>query len=169
MDKAEQKITDWLALCLISLYPIPGIFIRKIVRCQMRSQSFWRIFICELHPVWSHHQAPTCKPPLCPIPPAKQSKHCNARPSQPTADVRFDNSAQCTIHTDNQGRCSFCPKRISSWKCHKSAIFLGLNVNQNCFVKYHHKGSYWSYITKKQLQFIAFLWFVSSDFTLSNK
>lgn len=42
-----------------------------------------------------------------------------------------------TSASDKRGRCNFCPKGVSRWKCWKCNVFLCLNAKQECFAAYH--------------------------------
>ncbi|KAL7405160.1 hypothetical protein ABVT39_024706 [Epinephelus coioides] len=68
-----------------------------------------------------------------------QKKRLPPRPPRPQPDVRYDNYGHWPRHTDNRGRCSFCPKGVSRWKCVKCNVFLCLMATQECFITYHQK------------------------------
>uniref|UniRef100_A0A3P9ISN6 PiggyBac transposable element-derived protein domain-containing protein n=1 Tax=Oryzias latipes TaxID=8090 RepID=A0A3P9ISN6_ORYLA len=58
---------------------------------------------------------------------------------KPQPDVRYDNMGHWPLHCDKRGRCNVCPKGVSRWRCQKCDVFLCLNSNRECFVKYHQK------------------------------
>uniref|UniRef100_A0A3P9CMK6 PiggyBac transposable element-derived protein domain-containing protein n=1 Tax=Maylandia zebra TaxID=106582 RepID=A0A3P9CMK6_9CICH len=60
-------------------------------------------------------------------------------PSQPQPDVRYDCFGHWPLHFDKRGRCNYCPKGVSRWKCQKCNVFLCLNASQECFAVYHQK------------------------------
>uniref|UniRef100_A0A8C1CNC5 PiggyBac transposable element-derived protein domain-containing protein n=1 Tax=Cyprinus carpio carpio TaxID=630221 RepID=A0A8C1CNC5_CYPCA len=68
-------------------------------------------------------------------------KHYTPRPSlpKPQPDVRYDSLGHWPLHCDKRGRCNYCPKGVSRWKCQKCNVFLCLNANQECFAAYHQK------------------------------
>lgn len=61
----------------------------------------------------------------------------------PSADIRYD----CIDHwpmpmgseAQSRGRCVYCPKGVSGFKCTKCDLFLCLKNKQMCFVEYHKK------------------------------
>ncbi|XP_054602416.1 piggyBac transposable element-derived protein 2-like [Nothobranchius furzeri] len=71
-------------------------------------------------------------------PPLSKKRHIT-RPSQPQPDVRYDSCGHWPLHCDKRGRCSYCPKGVSRWKCQKCNVFLCLNANQECFAGYHQR------------------------------
>lgn len=66
-----------------------------------------------------------------------------ARKGTPSTDVRYD----CLDHwpmpmgseAQSRGRCAYCPKGVSGFKCTKCDVFLCLKNRQTCFVDYHKK------------------------------
>uniref|UniRef100_A0A3P9DBQ9 PiggyBac transposable element-derived protein domain-containing protein n=1 Tax=Maylandia zebra TaxID=106582 RepID=A0A3P9DBQ9_9CICH len=54
-------------------------------------------------------------------------------------DVRYDCFGHWPLHFDKRGRCNYCPKGVSRWKCQKCNVFLCLNASQECFAVYHQK------------------------------
>lgn len=73
--------------------------------------------------------------------PPPPKKHYTPRPSlpKPQPDVRYDSLGHWPLHCDKRGRCNYCPKGVSRWKCQKCNVFLCLNANQECFAAYHQK------------------------------
>lgn len=74
-----------------------------------------------------------------PTPSVSHKRHYTQAAQQPPPDVRYDNCGHLPLHSENRGRCLFCPKGVSRWKCEKCLVFLCLNANQQCFVAYHKK------------------------------
>ena len=66
-----------------------------------------------------------------------------ARKKATSSDVRYD----CIDHwpmpmgseAQARGRCAYCPKGVSGFKCSKCDVFLCLKNKQTCFVEYHKK------------------------------
>ncbi|XP_062851349.1 piggyBac transposable element-derived protein 3-like [Trichomycterus rosablanca] len=79
------------------------------------------------------------RPSFSSPPPMSQKKQYVPRPTQPQPDVRYDNCGHMPLHSVKRGRCNFCPKGVSRWKCEKCNVFLCLNANQQCFIAYHKK------------------------------
>ncbi|CAI5671983.1 unnamed protein product [Oreochromis niloticus] len=71
--------------------------------------------------------------------PPPPKKRYTPRPSQPQPDVRYDCFGHWPLHCDKRGRCNYCPKGVSRWKCQKCNVFLCLNASQECFAVYHQK------------------------------
>uniref|UniRef100_A0A671LFG7 PiggyBac transposable element-derived protein domain-containing protein n=1 Tax=Sinocyclocheilus anshuiensis TaxID=1608454 RepID=A0A671LFG7_9TELE len=55
-------------------------------------------------------------------------KHYTPRPSlpKPQPDVRYDRLGHWPLHCDKRGRCNYCPKGVSRWKCQKCNVFLDI-------------------------------------------
>ncbi|XP_050959103.1 piggyBac transposable element-derived protein 2 [Labeo rohita] len=73
--------------------------------------------------------------------PPPPKKHYTPRASlpKPQPDVRYDSLGHWPLHCDKRGRCNYCPRGVSRWKCQKCNVFLCLNANQDCFAAFHQK------------------------------
>lgn len=69
----------------------------------------------------------------------RPSSSSSPPPKKPQPDVRYDCFGHWPLHCDKRGRCNYCPKGVSRWKCQKCNVFLCLNASQECFAVYHQK------------------------------
>lgn len=81
---------------------------------------------------------PRGRPSTSSGPPAKRSKPAAAVPI-PTGDFRYDSVDHFPDFGEKQHRCRFSPTGYTYVKCIKCNIFLCLNKNRSCFLKYHKK------------------------------